>query len=35
VPKSILLTENFPRTGTGKIQKHIIREQLRQLFEKA
>jgi acyl-CoA synthetase (AMP-forming)/AMP-acid ligase II len=35
VPKSILLTENFPRTGTGKIQKHIIRDQLRQLFEKA
>lgn len=33
VPKSILVQTEFPRTGTGKIQKHIIRKQLQDLFE--
>lgn len=28
VPKAIVFTEAFPRTGTGKIQKHIMRTQL-------
>ena len=32
VPKSIVIVKEFPRTGTGKIQKHIIRDQVRNLF---
>lgn len=35
VPKSILIVQEFPRTGTGKIQKHLIRTQLRDLFASA
>ena len=33
VPKSIIIVKDFPRTGTGKIQKHIIRNQVRDLFK--
>lgn len=29
VPKAIVFVEEFPRTGTGKIQKHVIRTQLK------
>lgn len=32
VPKAIRIVEALPRTGTGKIQKHILRQQLRTLF---
>lgn len=32
VPKSIVIVQEFPRTGTGKIQKHLIRAQVRDLF---
>lgn len=28
VPKAIMIVEAFPRTGTGKIQKHMIRKDL-------
>lgn len=28
VPKAIVIVEEFPRTGTGKIQKHMIRKSL-------
>lgn len=34
VPKAIVIVTEFPRTGTGKIQKHLIRSQLRDLFAK-
>ncbi|WP_284455207.1 class I adenylate-forming enzyme family protein [Alloalcanivorax xenomutans] len=27
VPKAVLFTEEFPRTGTGKVQKHMIRSE--------
>lgn len=33
VPKSILFQEEFPRTGTGKIQKHVIRTQLKDFYQ--
>ncbi|GAA5170651.1 acyl-CoA synthetase [Pseudonocardia eucalypti] len=29
VPKSIIFTEEFPRTSTGKIQKNVVRERYR------
>jgi len=32
VPKAFRIVEALPRTGTGKIQKHILRQQLRALF---
>lgn len=35
VPKAIVIVQEFPRTGTGKIQKHLIRTQLRDLFSGA
>lgn len=35
VPKKIQIVTEFPRTGTGKIQKHVIRAQLRNLFTSA
>lgn len=35
VPKSIVIVQEFPRTGTGKIQKHLIRAQVRDLFAKS
>lgn len=28
VPKAIMIVDEFPRTGTGKIQKHLIRKSL-------
>ncbi|MGO1750742.1 MAG: AMP-binding enzyme, partial [Marinobacter sp.] len=28
VPKAIMIVGEFPRTGTGKIQKHLIRKGL-------
>lgn len=28
VPKAIMIVDEFPRTGTGKIQKHMIRKSL-------
>lgn len=34
VPKSIVVVAEFPRTGTGKIQKNLIRNQVRDLFSK-
>lgn len=27
VPKKVIFIEDFPRTGTGKIQKHLLRQQ--------
>jgi acyl-CoA synthetase (AMP-forming)/AMP-acid ligase II len=33
VPKRIVLQPDLPRTGTGKIQKHLLRAELKQLFE--
>ncbi|MFL6648720.1 MAG: AMP-binding protein [Sulfurifustis sp.] len=35
VPKAILFEKEFPRTGTGKIQKHVMRERLRNLYANA
>jgi acyl-CoA synthetase (AMP-forming)/AMP-acid ligase II len=32
VPKRILVREQLPQTGTGKIQKHLLRSELAQLF---
>jgi len=32
VPKAVLVVEDFPRTATGKIQKHMLRERLRDTF---
>ena len=32
VPKAVLVVEDFPRTATGKIQKHLLRERLRDTF---
>ncbi|MBA1149248.1 long-chain-fatty-acid--CoA ligase [Ectothiorhodospiraceae bacterium WFHF3C12] len=33
VPKAVVFVDEFPRTGTGKIQKHMIRDQQENLFE--
>lgn len=35
VPKAIVIATEFPRTGTGKIQKHLIRSELRDFFKSA
>lgn len=35
VPKAVRIVQEFPRTGTGKIQKHLIRSQIRDLFANA
>ena len=32
VPKAVLLAQEFPRTGTGKIQKHVIRTEHASLY---
>lgn len=32
VPKKIVIVDEFPRTGTGKIQKNVIRGQLEDLY---
>lgn len=32
VPKAVVFLGAFPRTGTGKIQKHMIRSQVKDLF---
>ncbi len=32
VPKAVVVVKEFPRTGTGKIQKHVIRTELSKLF---
>lgn len=32
VPKAIVIVEEFPRTGTGKIQKHVIRKGMEDYF---
>ncbi len=32
VPKSILIEQELPRTGTGKIQKHVIRASLKDFY---
>lgn len=32
VPKAVLVVEAFPRTGTGKIQKHLIRTEYTALY---
>ncbi|MDR1967539.1 MAG: AMP-binding protein [Burkholderiaceae bacterium] len=32
VPKAIVIATEFPRTGTGKIQKHLIRAKVREMF---
>lgn len=34
VPKAIVFVTEFPRTGTGKIQKHVMRTQLSNLYSK-
>ncbi|MDA8192410.1 MAG: AMP-binding protein [Thermaerobacter sp.] len=33
VPKRVLFVQQFPRTGTGKIQKNLLRETYRHLFD--
>ncbi|MDA7416012.1 AMP-binding protein [Xenophilus arseniciresistens] len=33
VPKAVVLVQEFPRTGTGKIQKHVIRSAHASLYE--
>lgn len=33
VPKAIVIATEFPRTGTGKIQKHLIRRELSEFFK--
>lgn len=35
VPKAVMIVSEFPRTGTGKIQKHLIRAELKGLFDAA
>lgn len=32
-PKAIQITAEFPRTGTGKIQKHVMRQQFQDLYQ--
>ncbi|MDR2991258.1 MAG: AMP-binding protein [Burkholderiaceae bacterium] len=32
IPKRIIVKSEMPRTGTGKIQKHLLRSELAQLF---
>ncbi|MCQ4323189.1 AMP-binding protein [Stutzerimonas stutzeri] len=32
VPKAIVVVDQFPRTGTGKIQKHVIRKTMQGYF---
>lgn len=32
VPKAIMVVDEFPRTGTGKIQKHLIRKNLEDYY---
>ncbi len=34
VPKKVMFLEELPRTGTGKVQKHLLREQFTALFTK-
>lgn len=34
VPKKIVFMEDFPRTGTGKIQKHFLRKEHTELYTK-
>jgi acyl-CoA synthetase (AMP-forming)/AMP-acid ligase II len=34
VPKGIVFADAFPRTGTGKIQKHVIRSELEKFYER-
>lgn len=34
-PKAVRIVTEFPRTGTGKIQKHVIREQLQDLYQES
>lgn len=34
VPKAIVIVDEFPRTGTGKIQKHMIRKDMEDYFSK-
>jgi len=33
-PKAIVFVAEFPRTGTGKLQKHLIRSQHQDLFQR-
>ncbi|EKP95270.1 long-chain-fatty-acid--CoA ligase [Thermaerobacter subterraneus] len=33
VPKRVVFATEFPRTGTGKIQKHVLRQQHRDLYQ--
>lgn len=35
LPKAIVFVKEFPRTGTGKIQKHIIRTQVKDMFNQS
>jgi len=32
VPKAVVFTDAFPRTGTGKIQKHVMRTQMQDRY---
>jgi acyl-CoA synthetase (AMP-forming)/AMP-acid ligase II len=34
VPKAIVFVTEYPRTGTGKIQKHLIRSQVGSIYDK-
>jgi acyl-CoA synthetase (AMP-forming)/AMP-acid ligase II len=34
VPKAVVLRDDLPRTATGKIQKHLLRQELADLYEK-
>lgn len=33
VPKRVVFVDGFPRTGTGKIQKHVLRQQHREPYQ--
>jgi len=33
VPKAVVITDELPRTSTGKVQKNVLRERLRHRFE--
>lgn len=35
VPKAVVFVEHYPRTGTGKVQKHLLRDRLAGLYAAA
>ena len=34
IPKAVVFVDDLPRTSTGKIQKHIIRSQYKEFYQK-